>query len=229
MKKVFILALAAVGATAMTSCGQGNAKLTTDSDTLAYALGVDMGTAAFSFDSTLNPDVLAAGMKDAFTKKGKMTREEAVAFIQEYMSVGIPRKNEEQGKKFIEEAVKSGAQSLPSGLAYKIETPGSDRKVVVGDSVYVHYTLSLPNGRELFSTNGSGEQQFLLAPGNLIPAWTEGVPLIGEGGKITLFVPSIMAYGPNGSGNGQIGPNQALKFDIEVVKVVPAVDTTATK
>lgn len=221
MKKLFILAAASVASlSAMTSCGQGNAKLTTYEDTLAYAIGTDLGSMAFQFDSTMNPDILAAAIKDVFTKKSAMTREEAGAFIQEYMTVGLARKNGAAGKKFIEEAVKDGAQTLPSGLAYKIDKPGGDRKVALGDTITAKYVLSLPNGQELESS----EEIFPLQEGSLIKGWLEGIPLIGEGGKIRLFVPGDLAYGPQGY--GRIAPNQALKFDIEVVKVVPGTPDT---
>ncbi|MCC8063029.1 MAG: FKBP-type peptidyl-prolyl cis-trans isomerase [Rikenellaceae bacterium] len=221
MKKLFILAAASVASlSAMTSCGQGSAKLTTYEDTLSYAVGTDIGYMAFQLDSTMNPDILAAAIKDAFAKKSTMTREEAGAFIQEYMTVGMARRNAAAGKKFIEEAVKDGAQTLPSGLAYKIDKQGGDRKVALGDSIYVNYTLSLPNGQELQKSSDA----MLLDAQHLIPAWLEGVPLIGEGGKITLFTPASLAYGEQGRPG--IAPNQALKFDIEVVKVVPGTPDT---
>lgn len=215
MKKLFILTAASVAAFAtMTSCGQGNAKLTTDMDTLAYAIGTDLGSMAFQFDSTMNPDILAAAIKDVYAKKGKMTREEAGAFIQEYMTVGMARKNAKAGAEFIAKAVKDGADTLASGLAYKIEKPGAEPKVALGDTITAKYVLSLPNGQELESS----EETFPLQQGSLIKGWLEGIPLIGEGGKIRLFVPGDLAYGSQGY--GRIAPNQALQFEIEVTKVM---------
>lgn len=214
MKIFFILAAASAAAFAtMTSCGQGSAKMTTYEDTLAYAIGTDLGSIAFQFDSTMNPDVLATAIKDVYAKKGKMTREEAGAFIQEYMTTGLARKNAKAGKEFIAQAVKDGADTLASGLAYKIEQPGAEPKVALGDTITAKYVLSLPNGQELESS----EEIFPLQEGSLIKGWLEGIPLIGEGGKITLFVPGNLAYP---QGYGRIAPNQALKFDIEVIKVV---------
>lgn len=217
MKKLFILAAASVTTlTAMTSCGLGGAKLTTEMDTLAYAVGLELGNMAYSFDTTLNPNILAAAIKDVYAKKSEMTPEQASAFIQEYMTVGMARKNAAAGKEFIEKAVKNGAQTLESGLAYKIDKPGADTKIALGDSIYVKYTLTLPNGQELEKSEEA--IPMLLQEPYLIKGWLEGLPLIGEGGQITLFVPGDLAYGENG---GRLGPNQALKFDIEVTKVVP--------
>ena len=45
--------------------------------------------------------------------------------------------------------------------------------------------------------------------------------LIGKGGKITLWIPSELAYGERGAGQ-LIGPNSALRFDVELLDVIPA-------
>ena len=42
--------------------------------------------------------------------------------------------------------------------------------------------------------------------------------LIGKGGKITLWIPAELAYGERGAGQN-IGPNQALRFDVELLEV----------
>ena len=54
----------------------------------------------------------------------------------------------------------------------------------------------------------------------VIKGWTEGMKLVGKGGKITLWIPSDMAYGPRGAGR-DIGPNAALQFEVEIIDVKP--------
>ena len=77
----------------------------------------------------------------------------------------------------------------------------------------------------MISETGDTPTSFLLQEGSLIKAWTQGVPLIGTGGKITLYTPASLAYGEMGFQG--IGPNQALKFDIELVKIAtPAAPAT---
>ena len=44
-----------------------------------------------------------------------------------------------------------------------------------------------------------------------------------EGGKYELYVPSDLGYGPRGS--QQIGPNETLIFDIELLEVLPSDST----
>lgn len=60
----------------------------------------------------------------------------------------------------------------------------------------------------------------------VIKGWTEGMKFVGKGGKIILYIPSELAYGPRGAGRA-IGPNEALEFTVEVVDVKPYVDPEA--
>ena len=55
----------------------------------------------------------------------------------------------------------------------------------------------------------------------VIAGWTEGMKLVGVGGTIKLWIPSELAYGPRGAG-GDIGPNEALEFEVELLDVTPS-------
>ena len=63
------------------------------------------------------------------------------------------------------------------------------------------------------------------AVGCVISGWTEGMKLVGEGGKITLVIPADMAYGDRGQ--GPIGPNATLVFDVDLLEVHPFVAPAA--
>ncbi len=54
----------------------------------------------------------------------------------------------------------------------------------------------------------------------MIKGWTEGMKLVGKGGKITIWIPSELAYGARGQGQ-MIPPHEALKFEVELVNVMP--------
>ena len=59
----------------------------------------------------------------------------------------------------------------------------------------------------------------------MIKGWTEGMKLIGEGGKVKLFIPSDLAYGERAP--REIGPNQTLVFDVDLLKVLPYAEPAA--
>jgi FKBP-type peptidyl-prolyl cis-trans isomerase len=83
--------------------------------------------------------------------------------------------------------------------------------------VKVNYRGTLLDGTEFDSSYKRNEPiEFPL--NGVIPGWTEGLQLIKPGGKIRLFIPSNLAYGPRGAG-GVIGPDETLIFDVELLEV----------
>ena len=107
------------------------------------------------------------------------------------------------------------AETLESGLYYVIIDPGQGEKPKVTNIVTMHYKGYLLDGTVFESSYDSGKPlRYQL--GGLIEGWRQGVPLIGRGGKATLYIPSGLAYGPRGSGP-TIGPNTPLIFDVELL------------
>ena len=102
-----------------------------------------------------------------------------------------------------------------TGLGYEIANPGNDRRPAATDRVQVHYTGTMLNGTVFDSSIERGPYETVL--NEVIPGWTEGLQLIGEGGAIRLFVPPALAYGDFGSGD--IPPGSTLIFDIDLLAV----------
>ena len=51
----------------------------------------------------------------------------------------------------------------------------------------------------------------------VIKGWTEGMKLVGKGGKINAWMPSSAAYGSAGDKELGIKPNATLYYEIELV------------
>lgn len=220
MKKVIILC-AALGMIA-TSCCCGGGSLKTEEDSLAYALGMDFGSYIKGVDSTMNVAVLSAGIKDALKGKEKIARDSAMVFLRDYFYVRRPAKAKAASEKYLQEveANNKNIQKTESGILYEIIEPGSDLKATPADRVRVDYKGMLKDGKVFDSSYDRGEPaEFGL--NQVIPGWAEGVQLVGQGGKVKLWIPSDLAYGPQGM-QGAIGPNEALNFEIEVIEVIPA-------
>lgn len=106
------------------------------------------------------------------------------------------------------------AQCTSSGLYYIIDEPGTGERPELSSSVTVVYRGYHPSG-SVFDESDEDGIQFTLS--NVIEGWQEGIPLFKEGGSGSLFIPSSLAYGKNGSGS--IGGDAVIFFDIELLAV----------
>ena len=100
------------------------------------------------------------------------------------------------------------------GFFYVIATEGGTKKPDACSNVTVNYKGTLINGTVF--DESSAPVGFSLT--SVIAGWREGIPLVGEGGKITLYVPPSLAYGSNPPSRA-IPPNATLIFDVELLKV----------
>ena len=105
-----------------------------------------------------------------------------------------------------------------SGLKYIAVKEGTGKSPKATDEVTVHYRGQLTTGFEFDSSYNRGEPA-TFPLNRVIPGWTEGVQLMKEGAKYTFFIPSDLAYGPQGI-PGAIPPHSTLIFDVELIKVV---------
>jgi FKBP-type peptidyl-prolyl cis-trans isomerase len=119
---------------------------------------------------------------------------------------------------YFEELKKNPAvKSTESGLYYEVLTEGTGAKPKATDTVKVHYTGKLLNGTVFDSSVQRGEPAEFPLNG-VIPGWTEGLQLIGVGGKAKLHIPSKLGYGEQGAGN-MIPPNSTLVFEVELLEI----------
>ena len=117
-------------------------------------------------------------------------------------------------------AHKAGVVVRPSGLQYQILKNGFGKRPLPTDTVTVNYTGMLINGKVFDGTEPLTPAQFTV--NKLIPGWMEALSLMREGDKWHLVIPSDLAYGARGAGDGLIPPNQTLVFDMELLSTSPA-------
>src|SRR5438132_2359835 len=103
-----------------------------------------------------------------------------------------------------------------SGLEYWDIKVGTGATANKSQTVKVHYTGWLTNGKKFDSSVGGNPFQFTLGAGQVIKGWDEGVAGMKVGGKRQLRIPPDLAYGPNGY-SAVIPPNSKLGFDREMM------------
>lgn len=116
-------------------------------------------------------------------------------------------------------AKKPGVFVTADGLQYRILHNGFGLRPSPQDYATVYYTGSLINGQVFDGTEPGLPARFKV--NSLIAGWTEALTLMRVGDHWQLVIPAALAYGERGTPGGQIPPNQALVFDLELVKVVP--------
>lgn len=209
------------GAAASSMSSEGSATLATSQDSMSYAYGLVFGENISAASDNMNLAALIKGIQDGVDKKGSMTTDMARQQSSKFMQVvqeAMVTKNKAEGESFLAEMrAQDGVVTLPSGLMYKVITPGTGKSPKATDRVKTHYRGTFADGRQFDSSYDRG-QPAEFAVNRVIPGWTEGLQLMKEGGKWELYIPSDLAYGARG--NRGIPPNTALKFEVELIEVL---------
>ena len=220
-------------------------------ETISYAFGNDIGHNVLASKFPIQYYWLLKGFKDAYEGSAEIAPEGVLAYLQRYFMVIRPAQAAERSAKWLAKLEKkSGVKKTESGLLYKVINEGDMAAAAQNDEdvVEVHYVGRLQDGTvfdasrfnwrskeqqemmrkhrpDMFDEKGNPleEDQPIKFPLNrVIKGWTEGMKLIGPGGKIKLYIPAELAYGARGAGR-DIGPNEALEFEVELLTVEPAV------
>ena len=240
MKAIKFLATAACAAALAISCNNAGENLKVDVelpaasevDSVSYLIGVNFGSFLkgnnFAEDlSEINMAELKKGMVDFLKAEGtpydadfgdqfKVNPNDMQRILNGFLTKKQTYNaalNLAKEKAFLaKNALKENVDTTASGLQYTIIAEGAAEKIGPQDTVWVNYKGTLLDGT-VFDENDS--TQFVA--NRVIKGWTEGLGLLGEGGKATLYTPAKLGYGERG--NRSIAPNSTLIFDVEVLKV----------
>ena len=201
---------------------------------LGYMTVYRSGLKELGFDGS-DADAIARGIKKALSED---TMDPAIqndmpafqAYIEERLEQAEARladeqasaaeKNSQEGAAFIAK-IKSedDVESTESGLHYRIHNAGSEERPSLDDTVTVHYKGTRIDGTQFDSSYDRGAPADFPLRG-VVSGFAEGLTKIGEGGRITLYIPSDLAYG-NNPRPGVIQPGDTLIFECELIKINP--------
>jgi FKBP-type peptidyl-prolyl cis-trans isomerase len=194
----------------------------------SYAIGVQVAEGIKSQGLEVEPEMVAAGVRDALAGAKLLLSDEEIAAAIMALQAQIQQKqqavyeaalqmNKKEGDDFLAaNATKEGVVKLPSGLQYKVLTAGQGPNPIDEDTVVCNYRGTLLDGKEFDSSYGRGPATFGVS--DVIPGFREAIKLMSKGAKWQVFIPSDLAYGERGAGN-VIGPNATLIFEIELISI----------
>ncbi len=243
MKTIKVLSALAISAILIASCGEKKQPATADGqtpvititkaeiDSVSYAVGTTLGFMIKEANfGDIDMSKVQSAMNDVMKGKEKLKIDQLKAgpiiqaFLKKRQDI-VAAENLTKGKAFLEtNKTKDSVKVTESGLQYIIRNEGTGAKPTDIDTIQVNYRGTLIDGTEFDTSIGKTPAKFPV--GNVIPGWKEGLKLVGKGGKIKLFIPAELAYGPQ-QASAKITPNSTLIFEVEVLDVFPAkvVDT----
>lgn len=198
-------------------------------DRASYIIGLNLGQSLKAQDVPANPELIIQGLRDGLGGANPLlTPEEIQAAMQEFQQQLMTQqqaKRQAAGEKNMKESqayldqnkAKPGVKVTASGLQYEVVKEGSGESPKATDKVTVHYRGTLPDGT-VFDSSYDRNEPATFPVNGVIPGWVEALQLMKPGAKYRLVIPPALAYAERGAG-GEIGPNQVLIFDVELLSI----------
>jgi FKBP-type peptidyl-prolyl cis-trans isomerase FklB len=206
-----------------------NPKLNDEKDKISYSIGYQIGGDFKRQGIELAPDLLVKGIQDATggaeprispqeMRKTLVDLKKKVEADDRKRLMERAGKYRAEGEAFLAaNGKKEGVVTLPSGLQYKVLAAGKGKSPSPTDNVTVHYRGTLVDGTE-FDSSYKRNEPATFGVDRVIAGWKEALPMMKEGAKWQLFVPSKLAYGEQGGGS-KIPPDSTLFFEVELISV----------
>ncbi len=203
--------------------------LDSDAGKLGYAIGYEFGAELRGYDIDLDLEAIFQAVRDAYDQREPQVEIEEMRQLmmalqerirQERMQAfeQLAEENQARAEQFLDEnSERTGIVSLPSGVQYRVIEEGDGSRPSLDDVVTVHYRGSKIDGREFDSSFRRGVPA-VFQVNSVIEGWQEVLPLMREGDMWQVFLPPELAFGVRGD-PPVIGPNEALQFDIRLVKI----------
>jgi FKBP-type peptidyl-prolyl cis-trans isomerase FklB len=208
-----------------TPAGAVGTSLDTDAEKYSYAIGINFAQSLMRQGVPLDADAAYMAIRDALEGAEPRLSADAMsgALRAEAQRAGERKRamageNLKRGQEYMAaNKAKEGVTTLPNGIQYEVLRKGDGAQPKVTDTVTVHYTGTLIDGREFDSSKRRGEPATFELDG-VIEGWREVLPLMRKGSRWLVTIPPDLAYGLSGAGSA-IGPNETLVFEIELLDI----------
>lgn len=209
-------------------------EMKTKMDSISYVFGASLGANIRRTEiEGISIAQVNQGLTDALEGDSSLliSMEDGQKMVGEYMK-GLREKQSaasmEEAEAYMAEAAKDKSwKSTDSGILYKVQKEGDGPKPSETDKVRVHYEGTNTEG-EVFDSSYERGQPAEFPVNRVIPGWTEMLQMMSVGSVYNVIIPPNMAYGARGS-QPKIGPNEVLKFKIELLGILPKEEAPTQK
>ena len=203
--------------------------LETEKDKQSYAIGLNVGKSLHRDSIDVDPQIVLKGIEDALADGQILLTDDQIKEVLTDLQTQVRQRQEEKRQALAERS--EGGRSIPgcqrhqrggdhpaSGLQYKVLVAGTGPKPTATDTVVCNYRGTLLDNTE-FDSSYKRNQPATFPVTGVIKGWTEALQLMPTGSKWQLFIPPDLAYGDRGQ--GPIGPNSTLIFEVELLSIEP--------
>ena len=210
-------------------------KLTMDANA-SYTVGYQVGNGISKQDFDLNNDQTIAGFQDAMAGKDARLSQSKIDRNMDSLKdkmmkkqIDVAKDNKTKSAEFMAEVAKmDNAIKVNDQVYYQVVTQGNGQKPNADSTVTIAYKGTTPviaydadksklndvKEAKLIGNSFDSSDNITFPLNNLIQCWKDAIPEIPVGSTVVLYCAPDAAYGTRAPGN--IGPNQALAFEITV-------------
>lgn len=202
---------------------------TSEKGKLSYAIGYEIGRDFTAKKMDVDINTVIKALQDGYAKRNPGVPEDQMRTALEKMQKKmldqakaefdrVSGENKRKSDAFLAaNKSKTGVQSLPSGIQYRIIEAGSGAKPTPNSEVKLHFRGSLATGQEFASTYQGNTPVSMKVADAPIPGLKAILPMMMSGARWEVFLPADQAYG--NTPRSPIGPQQAVVFDVKVIEV----------
>ena len=206
------------------SCGGrgGSVNLTDSRDSLSYVVGMNIAYNIMQMDSTINADAVITAIDETLRGRERFSLEEGKNYLLSYINYDVYERVRGYEEQYLNDLAASDGDVVrtPKGLTYKVATLGDMNQTVTTERDTIAFTYRATNlaGEEVDPASERADT-LRTRVDQLVPGLRDGVRLVGQGGSLTLWLPSSMAYGSAGDSEKGIKSNEMLRYDVQIVEV----------
>ena len=205
--------------------------LKSQNDKVSYTIGYQIGQSFHEHGVNINQEHFKQGLKDGIHGgKTALTSQQMKEVMMKFQTQMVEKMQKEKNtlgaknltvsNQYIDKISKTkGIKKITNGLYYKVLKAGKGVKPKQDDTVTVNYEGKLISGK-LFDSSYKRGKPAEFKVNQVIPGWTKALQAMPQGSTWMLYIAPDLAYGKFAPPS--IGPNQALIFKVELIKVTPS-------